>query len=304
MRITQISSSFFLFLRCDPGAPTARAAHVGDEIPLIMMIKTTLLLLLAFCFATSQAQDSLSANPMENTKLLPVLWQQHAAEYRALCYQAFNFATCRLYEKKLKKNRRYAIITDVDETVLDNSYYEAKNLKENKEFESSTWKSWTSSSGATAVPGALEFLKLAHTKGVSIFYISNRDTTEVRSTVANLKMLGFPDADAGHMLFMMKISSKEERRQAVMKDYEVIMMLGDNLNDFASVFEKKDNSTRNAETDKLKNDWGKTFIVIPNAIYGEWENALYDYSRTLRPAEKEKRLEEKLVIDPKYRQVR
>jgi 5'-nucleotidase (lipoprotein e(P4) family) len=246
----------------------------------------------------ASAQDTLSVGGMSNAKLLPVLWQQHSAEYRALCYQAFNFATCRLEESRLRKRHRYAIITDVDETVLDNSYYEAKRVLQNTEFDMTTWKQWTSQAVATPLPGAVEFFQMARKKGVEIFYVSNRDTSEVSSTIANLKRHGFPDADRKHMLFLGKTSSKEERRQIIFKDYKVIMMLGDNLNDFSAVFEKKDSQARKVETDNHQKEWGSMFIVLPNVIYGEWENALLDYSRSRSPVEKEIRLRDKLVTTP------
>jgi predicted secreted acid phosphatase len=60
-----------------------------------------------------------TSDALKNTnKMLPVLFQQHAAEYRALCYQAFNLASLKL--ESLKRKRRglpYAIITDIDETI-------------------------------------------------------------------------------------------------------------------------------------------------------------------------------------------
>ena len=71
-----------------------------------------------------------------------------------------------------------------------------------------------------------------------------------------------------------------------MKKYNVIMLLGDNLNDFTSAFELRPISQRFIETDKVKNEWGKKFIVLPNATYGEWENAIYNYGR-LSPEKKE-----------------
>ena len=244
---------------------------------------------------TSVAQVSPVPEPAStNIKTLSVFWQQHAAEYRALCYQAFNFAKLRLDEKKLKKRYRYAIITDIDETVLDNSYYEADNIREGKEFAKASWHTWTNKAKATAVPGALEFLQYAKKKGVSIFYISNRDTTEVESTVQNLKSFNFPDADREHMVFQTNTSSKEERRMKVAKDYRVIMLLGDNLNDFTQLFEKKTNEVRIGETDKVREEWGRRFIVLPNATYGEWENAGYDYSRNLSSQEKNQKLVDKL----------
>ena len=73
------------------------------------------------------------------------------------------------------------------------------------------------------------------------------------------------------------------------------MLLGDNLNDFAEVFEKKNCADRKAETDQQKTEWGKKFIVLPNATYGEWENALYDYERNLTPAQKDAKRKQKLI---------
>jgi len=224
-----------------------------------------------------------------NLKTYPVLWQQTAAEYRALCYQAFNIAALRLNEipKNKLRQQKLAIITDLDETILDNSYSEAQLIKEGKEHSNQSWKEWTSQSAATAVPGAVEFLQMARKKGITIFYISNRDTGDVASTLINLKKLQLPDADTAHMLFLSNTSSKETRRQIVTSKYNVVMLLGDNLNDFMHVFEGKKIDDRFVETDKVKEQWGKIFIVLPNATYGEWENAVYDYDRKLNLEERE-----------------
>lgn len=252
-----------------------------------------LLLLVLLC----QVINVDAQKPEANVKEYPVLWQQTAAEYRALCYQAFNIAELRINEipkRKLRK-QRLAIITDLDETILDNSYSEAQLIKENKENNSATWKRWTDKSMATAVPGAVEFLQKAHAKGISIFYISNRDSAAIQSTLVDLRRLGLPDADTAHFLFLINTSSKESRRQVIMDRYKVEMLLGDNLNDFMNVFEKKSIALRFEETDKVKEDWGKRFIVLPNSTYGEWENALYDYERNLTPQVKEEKRRQKLI---------
>ena len=58
-----------------------------------------------------------SKQPQKQSETLfkeyPVLWQQTAAEYRALCFQAFNFATHRLKAISGKKNRRCIVTIDV-----------------------------------------------------------------------------------------------------------------------------------------------------------------------------------------------
>jgi predicted secreted acid phosphatase len=64
------------------------------------------------------------------------------------------------------------------------------------------------------------------------------------------------------------------------------MLLGDNLNDFTSLFEKKSIAERFIETDKVQAAWGDKFIVLPNNAYGEWESAIYNYQRNLTPAER------------------
>jgi len=239
--------------------------------------------------AQDSSLTSMRTQRETDIKIYPVLWQQTAAEYRALCYQAFNIAALRLNEIPNKKFRKekLAIITDLDETILDNSYGDAKLIKEGKERTATSWTDWTKLSAATAVPGAVEFLQAAKQKGATIFYISNRDTGEVQTTLINLQKLHLPDADTMHMLFLSNTSSKEVRRQIVMKEYNVVMLMGDNLNDFMLVFEKKPIEARKTEVDKVHDEWGRKFIVLPNANYGEWENALYNYQQNLSAAQKE-----------------
>ena len=235
---------------------------------------------------TSIAQhDHIHINLKEN----PVLFHQTAAEYRALCYQAFNLATLRVKElpkKEFKKNK-LAIITDIDETILDNSYSEAQLIKESRRYSSEAWMEWTEKAAATPVPGAQDFLKFAASRGIEIFYISNRSTEEINSTITNLSKYDLPFADSAHMLFKTTEDSKKSRREQVTSEYKVILLLGDNLNDFSEIFEKGSIETRFAKTDAANDDWGKKFIVLPNCIYGEWENAIYNYQKNLPAGQKQ-----------------
>ena len=65
--------------------------------------------------------------------------------------------------------------------------------------------------------------------------------------------------------------------------------MGDNLDDLSNVFERKSISDRFAEVDKVKGDWGKRWIVLPNAMYGTWESAIYEYGRLTEAQKTEKR---------------
>jgi 5'-nucleotidase (lipoprotein e(P4) family) len=252
-----------------------------------MRMKKMLLFVSVILVLTVHAQD----------KSYPVLFQQTAAEYRALCYQAYNLAQLRIDQipRKTLRKEKLAIITDLDETILDNSYSEAQLIKEGKQYTPASWKEWMSRSATTAVPGSVEFLQAAARKGITIFYISNRDIADVPSTLIDLQHLQFPNADTAHMIFKGKESTKEPRRLQVAENYKVIMLMGDNLTDFMNVFEKKTIAERFAETDKVKEEWGRKFIVLPNAIYGEWENAIYGYKNNLTPAEKEAAIKKALT---------
>ncbi|MEO7121292.1 MAG: 5'-nucleotidase, lipoprotein e(P4) family [Ginsengibacter sp.] len=251
------------------------------------MKKIVLLILFLPIFQLSHAQHKSAKLSEEDLKLYPVLWQQSAAEYRALCYQAFNLATLRL-EKIVTGNpskKNLAIITDLDETILDNSELAGETIKEGKVL-GSKWLKWVNNPEIPTVPGAVDFLDYAGKKGVSIFYISNRDTSGLNLTLGILQRLKLPNADLSHMLFLSNDFSKEGRRQTVMKDYDVVMLFGDNLDDFIQVFEEKSIKERFEATDSLKEEWGKKFIVLPNATYGEWENAFFNYKDNLTGAEK------------------
>jgi 5'-nucleotidase (lipoprotein e(P4) family) len=254
-------------------------------------MKNLLILLFTFSITGTFAQQPVIAvsDKGANPKIMPVLWQQTSAEYRALCYQAFNLATLRISEipsKELKKGN-LAIVTDLDETILDNSCREAQLIMDHRVHTSANWKEWSKLSSAGAVPGAVEFLNTCKEKGIQVFYISNRDTGEVESTVKNMAKLNMPYADAAHMLFLSNTSSKETRRQKVLEKYKIIMLMGDNLNDFTTAFEKSTIAVRRDEADKLKDEWGRKYIILPNSTYGEWENALFNYQRNLTPEQKD-----------------
>jgi len=80
--------------------------------------------------------------PVKEHSILAVLWQQHAAEYRAFIYQAYNIAQIQL-DKNLSDNidnrKPLAIITDIDETVLDNSPYNGKIIELDEDYSKSRW---------------------------------------------------------------------------------------------------------------------------------------------------------------------
>ena len=253
-------------------------------------------LLPIFAYSVSGLAQSTNQQPADNTYLeAAVLWQQSSGERRALSYQTFTLARM-LLDRDLRMNRRSrmkrAIIVDVDETVLDNSAFQAWMIKNHRPFESSSWTAWCNRAEATAVPGALEFLRYANSRGVRVFYITNRKQVEKEGTATNLKQVGFPEVNDQTLLVRTdpKSSSKEPRRISISSRYRVVLLMGDDLNDFAEVFEtSKTVSTRSDAVERNKAQFGARFIVLPNPMYGHWEDAIYGEGRLTAAEKAEKR---------------
>lgn len=213
------------------------------------------------------------------------LWMQHSAEYRALAYQTYNFAKMLLdhdFRVNRRNKQRRAIVVDADETVIDNSLKQAWDIKYRQAFTNENWLAWCKREEAAAIPGAVEFLNYASKRGVRIFYVTNRSVGEEETaTISNLKKLGFPDATDENVMCRSQEtgSSKESRRQAIMAKHRIVLLMGDNLNDLAKEFEKKSTDDRKKEVDNVKALFGAKYIVLPNPMYGEWENAIYNYER-------------------------
>lgn len=241
-------------------------------------------------FGHSNAQQTQPAAAPDNEYLVgAILWTQSSSEFRALSYQSFNYARL-LFDKDLKTMRRNkmkrAVVVDVDDTVLDNSPYEASLILKRQSFTAAGFTDWCKSAAATALPGSVEFLKYAHAKGARIFYVTNRRQADKECTAENLRKAGFPDVSDETLLVRADTSSKEPRRQTIAKKHRIVLLIGDNLNDLAADFEKRTLVERNAAVDRVKDQFGSRFVVVPNAMYGEWESAVYEYDSKLTDAEK------------------
>jgi 5'-nucleotidase (lipoprotein e(P4) family) len=252
-----------------------------------------LLLLPLVCSLSGNGQTAQNTN-IEGA----VLWQQSSGEQRALCYQAFALARM-LLDRDLRNHRirmRRAIIVDLDETILDNSRYEGMLLQQKKNYPAG-WTEWINRAEATAIPGSLEFLKYASARGVRVFYVTNRKQIEKEGTARNLKALNFPEVNDQTLLVRTdpKTDSKEPRRQSINSKYHVVLLMGDDLNDFAEVFEKSRTvASRIDATEQNRSQFGAHFIVLPDPMYGSWENSIYEYNFNL--SEEQKAAKRKSVL--------
>ena len=195
-------------------------------------------LVLAFALAGCATGTAAPCNP--GTQLVnPTLWMQSAAEYRAAALQTYSAARRALdaalsVDSTTPSSRPRAVILDLDETALDNSRYAARRIEKDAPFSfGNDWSAWVSESASGAIPGVQEFLLYAQSRGVTPVYITNRTADMEAATRANLQQLGFPlAADTLILRAPDGTTDKSARRDAVASRYDVILLLGDDINDF------------------------------------------------------------------------
>ncbi len=223
------------------------------------------------------SQELIADNTANDYLIMSTMWFQKSAECRALSYQAYNWAT-KMLDQHLKNNelskKPPCVILDIDETVVDNSPFEGKCIKTGKSYTPEFWKEWSNLAQAKAIPGALDFCNYAKSKGVEVFYVSNRSVEELEASIKNVDSLGFPFADEKHFLLKSSESSKKLRRETIAENYNILILLGDNLNDFNEIFENRQNLYGFATVDENRKEFGNRFILLPNPMYGSWEKPI------------------------------
>ncbi len=249
------------------------------------------LLLASLTGGTIRAQDAPPASDM----LLATLWTQRAVEYKANALTVFALARIRLDEALADKgwtaapaeqtgdfrNLPSAVVLDVDETLLDNSKYQVWMMRANQSFSTKTWNQFCAAQVSTAIPGAIEFAKYADSKGVKIFYVTNRGAETEKDTRENMQKLGFPMGGNVDTFLMQGekpdwTGAKSTRRAAITKDYRVLLNIGDNFGDF-------DDRYRTSEADRVKAFeagmpyWGKQWLMLANPTYGSFDTAPFGH---------------------------
>lgn len=204
------------------------------------------------------------------------LWVQQSAEYQACCYQAFNHAKLALDVRMnlAPKDKPLAVVFDLDETLLDNSYFEANLIETNTSYTKENWKEWSDMECATATPGAIDFLNYVISKDIEIVYISNRREDELDATIANMEKIGFPTVEKENFFFRTDESSKINRRALAAENYNLILFVGDNLSDFDGMFDDRSQNFGKDVVEQNKDRFGSDFIILPNPMYGKWEQVL------------------------------
>jgi acid phosphatase len=240
--------------------------------------------------ATVAANDNLNA----------VLWVQHSQEFKGNAETAFALARIRLDQALKDRNWTAApteqtgkfgklppaVVLDVDETLLDNSAYQAWNITAGTDFDPKSWDAFVNSKSSLPIPGALEFAQYAAAKGVTVFYVTNRNKDQETATRENLEMYKFPFSDKVDTVLTQDeqpdwTSAKGTRRAVIAKNYRILLDIGDNFGDFVDDYKGSEDERQKIWEDN-KARWGREWIVIANPTYGSFESTPYknDYKLT------------------------
>lgn len=248
-----------------------------------------------------------------NDNLDAVAWTQTAIEHNLIYMQTYRDAESRLLgalkdprwdalprDDRMApiKGLKPAVVLDIDETVLDNSPYQARLIKQGGEYNEASWAAWCKEEIARALPGAVEFTQFAARHGIAVIYISNRAKDLDKVTLENLRKAGLPVSgpqallDLGTLVKGCKQIGTEKgcRRQLVSRKYRVLMQFGDQIGDFVDVSANNDASRRRAMAPYMS--WiGTRWFVLPNPTYGAWQAALFNNDWSAPP---EKRREQEI----------
>ncbi len=279
------------FLRTDRRSPVKKIAKHIFVVAFLLLTSNSGL--------AQEAPPSYKAVDPPNRNLDASLYMQTSAEYRALCYQIYNLAAERLRQAKAEFDKTNgsspakaaAVIMDLDETVLDNSGFQAMLVRSGLAWDPRLWRIWEKdgASSVGAIPGAKDFIEKNERLGVAVVFVSNRDKEFEQQTKDALKGLGI-NYDLLELKESGKTDDKMSRFGEVQQKYDVLMYIGDNLRDLSEEFkfsQLPENPTetdlqnaidnRKQKVDALSNRWGggsPLWVVLPNPTYGEWTKPL------------------------------
>jgi 5'-nucleotidase (lipoprotein e(P4) family) len=232
-----------------------------------------------------------------DSRLDAILWQTTSVEYRVVAQSIYGAAKSHL-ERALadrqwtalpaqRENFQHlppAVIMDIDETVIDTSRFQILLVKSGARFSRARWRDWSSQNEPGAIPGAIEFISFAQSRGVTVFFVTNRDyatepLTRNHLVSAGIKLPDDIDTVLSHNEHPDWGSDKGSRRDFIAKSYRVLMLFGDDLADFISEY-RTSVQVRMSEAMK-HNEWGTKWFMLPNPMYGSWESTLYDFNSDL-----------------------
>jgi acid phosphatase len=298
VRLSAALAAMVLLAGCSTATPTKAPAPTAPPVPVA-----------AAPAPTTAADDNLNA----------VAWSQTAIEHDLIYVQTYRDAQSRLLaaladkqwdalpkDDRLTpaKDLKPAVVLDIDETVLDNSPYQARLIKSGGEYNEADWAAWCNEQRARALPGVVEFTQFAAKHGIAVIYISNRAKDLDQATLGNLRKEGLPVSGPESFLGLGTFvedceqvgTEKGCRRQLISHKYRVLMQFGDQIGDFVTVLANNAAGHQKAMSPYM--DWiGTRWFVLPNPTYGAWEPALFNNDYTAPRDERRRQKIQSLRFD-------
>jgi len=175
----------------------------------------------------------------------------------------------------------HAIIADADDTAIQSlgfAYWQAMN---DGAFDAQVWADYmaTGAPQIAPVPGAMTGIRQLRDAGIAVIFNTNRDNIHADGTIAMIEATGLGTVVHGRDLFLRGDdelgSRKDGRRAHVAAQYCVLALAGDNLGDFADIFNFSDlpvlERRKLAARGPLARLWGNGWFMMPNASYGAWK---------------------------------
>ncbi len=179
-----------------------------------------------------------------------------------------------------------AVVFDVDETVILNNGYEYWAAYSGKAFDPAEWGQWADNGAGIAapVPGAVTGMRRLREAGITPVFNTNRNSENAAGTVAAIEAAGLGPAVHLDTLFLRGDDAmggrKDGRRATISERFCVIALAGDNLGDFADVFNADEDAIQARRAMVARGEyaqlWGNGWFLLPNPVYGAWQEGTID----------------------------
>ncbi len=219
-------------------------------------------------------QGLLSAQQQTTPRELAIRYTRDSEEYATIARQIYRLATDSITRLAPGFTRgSWVVVLDVDETALDNSAYQLERAAYSLPFDSASWSAWVRRRESAAVPGTADFTRAVRQLGGHVAWITNRSAADANATRDNLRSAGLWSDDDRLCAQNEPQHTKRARRAEVIAGsgacawagvpMTVVALVGDQMSDFP----ESDEPIRDAGNDGA---FGRTFFLLPNAMYGAW----------------------------------
>lgn len=224
----------------------------------------TILFAMAFGLAgcASAPVSEFDATGLKSSTLWVATSPEYVEEAEAVYAEAIAYVT---EISKTHEPGSWAVVLDVDETVLNNVGYQISRDRAGEGYSPESWFAWTQEESATLVPGVEDFLETVNALGGHVALVTNRRDNEQLATENNLAALGITRYDDFQVLLTRALPNGERDKTArfelvpdmlAVQGYEgvaIVAFVGDNQGD------------KPAEA----GDW-QFFCIDQGAMYGEY----------------------------------